>query len=184
MSHCKAESGRDEWTAELQQYLLGKYGAKYTIDIYGKCGMPLACGSNCSQFISKYKFFLALENSICRDYMSEKVWHPLQWHVVPIVLGAQLEDYSRLLPKSSFIHPAQFGSMQELGDYLVKLDKNDNLYNSYLKWEESHFVRDKVYDSDFFCNLCFKLHTDHKPKVYRNLSDWWSKKEQCSATIT
>ncbi len=34
-----------------------------------------------------YKFFLALENSICEDYVTEKVWMRLRHPIVPIVFG-------------------------------------------------------------------------------------------------
>lgn len=28
-------------------------------------------------FLSRYKFHLALENAICNDYMTEKLWRPM-----------------------------------------------------------------------------------------------------------
>lgn len=37
---------------------------------------------------AKYKFTLAMENAICDDYMTEKLWRPLRLGSVPIVFGS------------------------------------------------------------------------------------------------
>ena len=37
--------------------------------------------------ISKYKFMLTLENAVCPDYITEKLWRALQLGVIPIYLG-------------------------------------------------------------------------------------------------
>ena len=36
----------------------------------------------------KYKFTLAMENAICDDYITEKVWRPLEAGSVPIIFGS------------------------------------------------------------------------------------------------
>lgn len=40
------------------------------------------------QLVSKYKFAVAMENGICNDYMTEKLWRPLAVGTIPIILGA------------------------------------------------------------------------------------------------
>jgi len=37
---------------------------------------------------SKYKFTLAMENAICDDYITEKIWRPLEAGSVPIIFGS------------------------------------------------------------------------------------------------
>lgn len=37
---------------------------------------------------AKYKFTLAMENAICDDYVTEKLWRPLRLGSVPIVFGS------------------------------------------------------------------------------------------------
>jgi hypothetical protein len=59
-----------------------------TIDIYGGCG-PLKCirggNQNCDKLLDDYKFYIAAENSICPDYITEKFYRALEMGVVPVV---------------------------------------------------------------------------------------------------
>ena len=72
--------------------------------------------------LGKFYFYLAFENSICNDYVTEKFFRGLQVTignldnigpkqncqapVVPIVLGGA--NYSALAPNHSFIHVDDF----------------------------------------------------------------------------
>jgi hypothetical protein len=38
--------------------------------------------------IAQYKFSLAMENAVCSDYITEKMWRPLVAGSVPIVFGS------------------------------------------------------------------------------------------------
>lgn len=55
-----------------------------------------------------YKFYLAFENSICHDYITEKFYNALQYRTVPIVYGGA--NYQALAPKGSFINVKDFSS--------------------------------------------------------------------------
>ncbi len=65
------------------------------IDVYGKCGRkkcPL--NEDCKAFISKeYKFYLAFENSVCTDYITEKFFNILRHDIVPVVWGGGNYEY-------------------------------------------------------------------------------------------
>lgn len=39
-------------------------------------------------FIARYKFIVSIENSVCDDYITEKLWRPLIAGVVPIYFGS------------------------------------------------------------------------------------------------
>lgn len=57
------------------------------------------------------------------------------YNVLPIVMGAHPDDYKRQAPYNSFIHVDEYESPKELADYLHKLDKDSELYNSYFQWK-------------------------------------------------
>ena len=40
------------------------------------------------RWAARYKFTLAMENYVCDDYVTEKLWRPLRLGSVPIVFGA------------------------------------------------------------------------------------------------
>ena len=40
------------------------------------------------RWAAKYKFTLAMENYVCDDYVTEKLWRPLRLGSIPIVFGA------------------------------------------------------------------------------------------------
>lgn len=40
------------------------------------------------RFAARYKFTLAMENAVCDDYMTEKLWRPFRVGSVPIIFGS------------------------------------------------------------------------------------------------
>ncbi|XP_072277612.1 4-galactosyl-N-acetylglucosaminide 3-alpha-L-fucosyltransferase FUT6-like [Pyxicephalus adspersus] len=100
------------------------------IDLYGRYHMPLP-KANQSLILSKYKFYLAFENSKDTDYITEKLWkNALVSASVPIVMGPPRANYERFIPHDSFIHVDDFSSAQELASYILELDKDDKRYQS------------------------------------------------------
>ncbi|KAF2360628.1 Glycosyl transferase family 10, partial [Trinorchestia longiramus] len=74
VSNCNAHSGRDRIVKQLQKFI--------DVDIYGKCG-TLKCGREnevaCRRMLEEnYKFYLAFENSLCKDYVTEKLFETLK----------------------------------------------------------------------------------------------------------
>jgi hypothetical protein len=55
-----------------------------------------------------YKFYLSFENSLCRDYVTEKFYNALQFTAVPIVYGSA--SYSTVAPRNSYIDVRDFPS--------------------------------------------------------------------------
>jgi len=70
VSNCGAKNNRLEYAHALQKFI--------QVDIYGACGTkncPRHSGDHCLDILSKeYKFYLAFENSNCRDYITEKFY--------------------------------------------------------------------------------------------------------------
>lgn len=168
VSNCAAPNGRHHYVEELKKYI--------DVDIYGACG-SMACsrGSDeCKRKLkTEYKFYLAFENSNCKDYITEKLyWNALGNDVVPVVMGARPVDYARLAPPGSYIHVDEFDSPKDLAEYLHKVDKDDDLYNSYFRWKGTGgFI-----DTKFWCRLCAMVHEAQRTRyhvVFDELDDWW-----------
>jgi hypothetical protein len=68
VSNCGERNTRQKYAQELQKYI--------PVDIYGKCGTkkcPRSTETECFEMLNRdYKFYLAFENSICKDYITEK----------------------------------------------------------------------------------------------------------------
>ncbi|CAG2166442.1 unnamed protein product [Oppiella nova] len=134
-----------------------------------------------------YKFYLAFENSNCRDYITEKFYvnglghNSLDYNLIPIVMGAHPDDYRRSSPPHSYIHVDDFESPKALAKYLHLLSSNPHLYNQYFEWKSSgEFI-----NTYFWCRVCALLHAQHpKPsRSYRDISEWWAPTTACNNGI-
>ena len=131
-SHCPTQSRREDYVKELQKYI--------PVDVYGACGdltCPKSQRPDCLRMMSTtYKFYLSFENSLCVDYITEKLWRILYFNVVPVVLGAA--DYSQFVPPSSYIDIRDFSSPKQLAEHLYMLNRNDTLYREYFEWKRHY----------------------------------------------
>jgi hypothetical protein len=112
ISNCNEASKRLEYIKRLQSHV--------NVDIFGECGKQCPIkftktdqSGNCKEIVAtEYKFFLAFENSICKDYITEKFFAILRYNIIPVVLGGGKYDHyvrlsrilSHLSHKSSSIY--------------------------------------------------------------------------------
>ena len=168
VSKCNTQSRREVYVRELSKHI--------DIDIYGGCG-TMKCpkfSKECEDILAQnYKFYLSFENSICEDYVTEKLTRPLKTNTIPVVLGGA--NYSNLLPKGSYIDAKQY-SPRELAHLLKKVAADKELYNSYLSESQWYAVNQNDYAHVDLCALC-KYVNREKPirKIYTNLTKWWMK---------
>ena len=73
----------------------------------------------CLQMLStSYKFYLAFENSLCADYITEKFWKVLDYNVIPVVMnGVNMTNFA---PSNSYIDLKDFKNL-EGGFHLLNL---------------------------------------------------------------
>lgn len=91
VSHCPTNSLREDYLHILQEILLY---FSLRIDVYGRCSYRKCPNNNCGKLIREhYFFYIAFENSIEEDYVTEKVLHGYENLAVPIVYGGA--NYSR-----------------------------------------------------------------------------------------
>ena len=159
-----------------------------SVHVYGKCG-SMKCPrespdarEDCWSLLEKdYKFYLALENSICPDYVTEKMFEALKHDIVPIVLGGT--DYTAMFPPKSFINMMSFSNMSSLAQLLLKLDQDDRLYAEYLSWKSQYTVHNSKEDfNQAHCRLCQLLHDyeeNGKKTVVKDLRKWFLEDKPC-----
>ncbi|ELT87579.1 hypothetical protein CAPTEDRAFT_132069 [Capitella teleta] len=174
VSNCHTQSQREKYVKELKKYI--------RVDVYGECG-PLSCGdrvqanrSACDETLlsapGSYKFYLSFENSFCDDYVTEKLWRLLKEDVLQIVLGAV--NYSVILPEETFLNVKDFSSPKSLADFLIHLDKHDDLYDVMMRRKKAIRVELEGLDEPYHCRVCRYLH-DHKSQkqLPRDLVAFW-----------
>ncbi|XP_054613120.1 alpha-(1,3)-fucosyltransferase 7-like [Dunckerocampus dactyliophorus] len=123
--------------------------------------------------ISCCYFYLAFENSISKDYITEKLWrNAYQSGAVPVVLGPPVQDYEAVAAPHSFIHVDEFASAKELGEYLQKLAGDVERYGEYQRWRREWKV--KRYDGwrQRLCEICTRYRSFPRHKVYADLAAW------------
>ncbi|XP_076047876.1 alpha-(1,3)-fucosyltransferase C-like isoform X2 [Oratosquilla oratoria] len=194
VSNCKTSSRREAYVEILKRHI--------PVDVYGKCGNN-QCGPRlgnqphgCDFVYNDYMFYLAFENQICRDYVTEKFFKPLLSSAVPVVMGGA--DYNHVGPPNSYIDALAFPGPKELAQFLTTVAANRTLYNSYHQWRRNYKVDfSRVYIARF-CDLCALLHnrTDvliFKPDplatpkgilgrvngTYPDMANWFLQGSQC-----
>jgi len=172
VSNCKTDSKREEFVRQLKKTM--------TVDVFGACG-PYQChpkmSVKCYETIAReYRFYLSLENGMCKDYLTEKVFNILSYNIIPIVLGGAKYDY--FLPPKSYINALDFPNTAALSQYLLLLAKNSYEYNRYFQWR-------KEWEQDpyqhYACSLCKKLNQNERKKSWDNLYSWWFEEANCSS---
>lgn len=143
-------------------------------------------GQDCPAF-STFKFYLAFENSNCREYLSEKVfWNAYEKGSVPVIMGPPRSDCWRLLPPNSFLHVGDFASPSSLADYLIYLDQTDEEYQKLHDWRfEYKVINEHGYfgsASKHYCRVCEALNYQLPDgEVYADFLRFIDKKRYCSS---
>ena len=83
VSNCKTDhTKRMEFARALER------ATTLRLDIFGQCGSVTSSPED--ELWKRYRFYLAFENSHCKDYITEKFFKVLDHEVIPVVRGAPL----------------------------------------------------------------------------------------------
>jgi FkbM family methyltransferase len=140
---------------KLSAYKKVHCGGKYLNNI----GYNVPRGVNCSGKIehnNQYKFAIAFENEDYPGYVTEKICDIYKSNCIPIYWGTTdvVNDFN---PKT-FINARDFSNFDELVEYIIKVDNDDELYASYFK-------------EPFFSNKWLDTFNDPNNTFYKNLAD-------------
>jgi len=114
---------RNNFFTKLSKYKNVDSGGRFMNNIGYPVGDKL-------KFQSEYKFSIAFENDLYREnrdgYTTEKILEPMKVNSIPIYWGNTLihKEFNR----NSFINYHDFKSEDELIEYIIFLDNNDNEY--------------------------------------------------------
>ncbi|GLC36243.1 hypothetical protein PLESTB_001364700 [Pleodorina starrii] len=138
-SNCGAKSGR----SEIMKKVIGMKNQIVPTHSWGHCdrNMPVSDHSfDKVELIRGYKFCVAMENSITKDYITEKLWQALEAGCVPVYLGPH--NVGEFLPDpEAIIDYSKLGSPEALMTELERLANDKAAYEAklawkYRKWEE------------------------------------------------
>ena len=181
VSHCSSVGyDRLGTMKELSKYI--------DVDIFGGCTGKRPCLKRNTECEAKkhknYKFYLSFENSLCKDYISEKFWKTLfsPAYFVPVALGGlSVDEYTAIAPPDSFIHAYNFSSISQLGNYLRYLMENDDAYNKYHQWRENFDITFNGVPHTTSCKLCELANKPDLLRPFQNtkFADEWNNLSSC-----
>jgi len=163
--------------AEFRLNFIEKLNKYKKVDIGGKCQNNINEDiTDKIEFLSKYKFSLAMENSDGDGYLSEKIVHSFLAGTIPIYYGDYfLEEF--INPKSYILIKGEKDIEKKI-EYIKKIDNDDNLYQTILKENpiiDINFTNriDEIEIKSFLKHI-FK---QEKNKAYRRDDNYFSLKE-------
>ncbi|XP_063837994.1 alpha-(1,3)-fucosyltransferase C-like [Ostrinia nubilalis] len=177
VSNCISQSSREHYVLELRKELR-KF--KMEVTIYGKCGefsCPKEDMPRCLKILEdNYYFYLAFENSLSEDYVTEKILYALNHNTVPIVLGGA--NYTRFMPNGIYLNANKMDP-RKLANKIYQIIKKPLLYYKFFRWKKyySYHLRHESPYTDDYCNFCAMLNDKQlmkKTTIYENLNKWWT----------
>jgi GR25 family glycosyltransferase involved in LPS biosynthesis len=146
---------RRTFVDKLSNYKKVHCGGKFLNNI----GYHVPRGVNCSGKIehnNNYKFAIAFENEDYPGYVTEKICDVYKSNCIPIYWGTKevVKDFN---PKT-FINATDFANFDDLVEYIIKVDNDEELYNSY-------------FQEPMFSNKWLDAFNDPNKTFYKNLAD-------------
>lgn len=124
--NCNSKSGREKLVTELMKH------------------MPVVSASSClnnfawpdhhdkAKLMRQHTLYLAFENSVIDDYITEKLWGAYAAGVIPVYYGAP--NILNRVPPNSLVVAASFATTELLARHLKSILRSAALYNAYHAW--------------------------------------------------
>lgn len=116
---------RNTFVDELDKHFQVTYAGRYK----NNTGGPLTAMYGTKEFadyVSQFKFVVTMENSEQDTYITEKIFHGIHSHTIPVYWGA---------PRvAEYINPARFIHMKSIDDILPTIEKMKSLASDTRAW--------------------------------------------------
>lgn len=123
--NCKSRSNRETIVKKLQQFM--------TVSSASMCLHNTAWDrTDKAALMRSYGLYLAFENSVVADYITEKLWGALAAGTIPVYYGAP--NIHSHIPEGSAVVVTDFENVRALADHLVAILNNKTLYEMYHQW--------------------------------------------------
>ncbi|KAM3858975.1 4-galactosyl-N-acetylglucosaminide 3-alpha-L-fucosyltransferase 9-like [Diretmus argenteus] len=165
VSNWRANDKRVHFYAELKKHI--------KIEAYGRAFNRHVKDEDYSKTVSSCKFYLAFENSVYKDYITEKLYNPMMMGTVPVVLGPPRLNYEDHISGDSFIHVDDFVSPKELAERMLYLDQNHAEYMSYFQWRERFEVKRTTFGHELACKSCQYIQNHRGYQAFNGLNKWY-----------
>lgn len=122
--------------------------------------------------MSQYLFYLVLENSKCKEYMTEKLFYNAYLKgAIPIIQGPSVEECQKFLPPNSYLHLDNYTTIKELAEDILRISTDEKELLYYHQWR-NHF--EVVNEHGYFgvkplrlCRVCEAMnYNDDEESVY------------------
>ncbi|PAV58456.1 hypothetical protein WR25_12388 isoform B [Diploscapter pachys] len=181
VSNCNTDSKREKAVAELAKYIDVKIVGKCADNDVDKNLCPKS--ESCNDQYENYPFYIAMENSNCKDYITEKLYQRIHIPSIPIVSRRRIYENAGI-PSSSFIALDDFSGPKELAEYLKILQTNITAYKHHMEWRKKWTIaplgaaglQSEMYG---MCQLCDRLW--ESSKTHKSIDDINSHYEKLAA---
>lgn len=165
VSRYRPQQARARFYQSLSRYV--------PVQVYGRWTRRPLSNHNLLPTIAKCYFYLSLENSQAKDYISEKLWrNAFKAGAVPVVLGPSRVTYEALAPPGSFIHVEDFGSPAALAQHLKRVATDRRTYEEFFSWRRSHRIQTITDWRQRLCQICVRYPQLAASKTYQDLEAW------------
>lgn len=128
---CAAVISNKKWTDYFRLEFIEELNKYKQVDMGGKYKNNVGHIKNKINFLSSYKFSIAMENTEGNAYLSEKIIESFISGTIPIYYGDYMAD-EYINPKSFILIRGKNDMLKKI-DYIKKIDNNDELYEKILK---------------------------------------------------
>jgi hypothetical protein len=173
-------------TVSKRELIIDALSKYLDIDIVGDCAhnQSSICPkpSPCDHLLKNYRFYIAMENTVCMDYITEKYWSHIDSMSIPIVERRYI--YEHRLPNHSFIAIDDYANPIQLANYLKKLATDTDEYLEYFSWRYDGYDRHGWNSNGFrlgYCRLCQQLlETDrNNVSIINDMYKWFVIDAKC-----